>query len=230
MLLKDLWNLLEKQLFLTHSTEDLFNPYRDNDPLLDLPNGNQIRKQNLLNYINSFPKKPPVLVLGEAPGIKGCRFSGVPFTSEEQLCNKKLPFEGLQSSNKTVPYSENTATIFWKVMLPYYHKIFVWNCVPFHPHKKRQNKTNRKPTQKEITTFLPLLKEIISLLQPQFILAIGRNAEFALQAIEISPLYIRHPSHGGAKIFEEKIKNFFNTLSMKKSIIPPSLSSSYLFP
>lgn len=210
MILKNIWDFLEKRLLFFPSNSILFNHYRDNVPDLDLPDGNRIRLKNLYNYIFSFPQKPSVLIIGEAPGIKGCRFSGVPFTSERQLVEDKLPFKGHKSSQKTHPFSENTATIFWDIMLPYFPHFFIWNCIPFHPHESENYNVNRTPSKKEISSFAVITNSIIDILQPDKIIALGRNAEYMLKEIlNVSCIYIRHPSYGGKRKFQEMIKNLF---------------------
>ena len=41
-----------------------------------------IRKHNLLTYLTKMKSvNPRILLLGEAPGHKGCRLTGIPFTS-----------------------------------------------------------------------------------------------------------------------------------------------------
>jgi hypothetical protein len=209
MVLKKVWDFLEEQLLSYPSTSFLFNHYRDNISDLDLPHGNLIRLKNLYNYIQSFPQKPSILILGEAPGIKGCRFSGVPFTSERQLVENKLPFKGNQSSKKEVPFSENTATIFWNIMLPYFPYFFIWNCIPFHPHENGNYTVNRTPSKKEISCFTVITNRLIDILQPDKVIALGRNAEYMLKEIlNISCIYyVRHPSYGGKREFQAKIKN-----------------------
>lgn len=62
MFLNDIWNLFQKRIFPIQSTETLFNQYEDIDPIVDLPNVNIIRKQNLRNYLENFPERPPILV------------------------------------------------------------------------------------------------------------------------------------------------------------------------
>ena len=118
MIFKDLWNLFEMKIFPLQSTVELFNQYNDKDLNVDLPNADKIIRKNLLNYIKSFSEQPSIVIVGEAPGPWGCRFSGVPFTIEKQLCSGCLRFAGHQSSFNDSPYSENAATIFWRVMLP----------------------------------------------------------------------------------------------------------------
>lgn len=55
----------------------VFNPYSDNDPF------GAVRRKNLQIYLENMKiLKPKVLLVGEAPGYNGCRYSGIPFTSE----------------------------------------------------------------------------------------------------------------------------------------------------
>jgi len=220
-MLDDLWNLLENRLFLMPSTEKLFNQYKDVDPRVDLPNAHEIRRGNLMNYLRSFPGRPNILVVGEAAGPWGARFSGIPFTGEKQLCKHTMPFLGRQSSverplletKKEPPYTSQSAEIFWRVMKPRHPRFFVWDCVPFHPHPPNKILRIRNPTKKEISDFSGLLKEIIELLniKPGRIAAVGRKAECALKEIEVkeSIHYVRHPSRGGAREFERGIEKLF---------------------
>ncbi len=210
MVLDDLLRLLEEKVFSASVKGDiLFNQYNDRSPEIDLPNADEIRRENLKNYLLSFPRRPSVILIGEAPGWRGCRFSGVPFTSEFQLCDYSPPFMGNQSSNNNSPYKENTATIFWKYMRNYHPKFFTWNCLPFHPHKPDDLLSNRTPSREEIDAHLTLLSDIVTLLKPSQIIAVGKSAEHALKKIEIPCKYVRHPSRGGANEFRASMEQFF---------------------
>lgn len=212
MILENIWNFLKKKVFPSLSTEMLFNQYNDKDLSVDLPNADKIRRENLMSYLRSFSMRPYILVVGEAPGPWGCRFSGVPFTSETQLCNGDLPFAGRQSSINLSPYSENTATIFWNAMLPHHPKFFVWNCIPFHPHKRGKLLSIRNPTRVEVSICSNHLSGILSLVEPELIVAVGRKPELALNHIDASSIYVRHPSRGGANNFKTGIERIFNEL------------------
>lgn len=209
MVLNDVCNLLESKVFSVRPANLLFNQYRDRDSSVDLPQADEIRRENLINYLSCYPKWPSVLIVGEAPGPRGCRFSGVPFTSEALLCKGALPFIGRQSSINDLPYSENSAAIFWRVLLPYYPKFFIWNSVPFHPYKQDEILSVRNPTRGEICIYSDLLSEIISLIKPKRIVAVGKKAEFALQLKGFASICVRHPSHGGANEFRTDIKKIF---------------------
>lgn len=212
MLLKALWDIIEKEVFPAPSTPLLFNQYSDNDPDFDLPGGELIRRENLKNYISGFRKKPSVLVLGEAAGPWGARFSGIPFTGERQLLTGELPFGGRQSSAHEPPYLERSGSILWRTMLPYYPKFILWNTVPFLPHKKGLPLSIRTPSKEEALSSTDTLRKIIDYLRPELIAAVGRTAEHALGRLGVKSLYVRHPSNGGAKKFSEGIKKAFKSL------------------
>ncbi len=179
----------------------MINPYRDPIPGVDLPNADRLRRENLHNYLASITEWPRYLALGEAPGWRGCRFSGVPFTNEAQLVTGALPFSGSQTSLRASPYCEASATIFWRVMRPYHPRFLVWNCVPFHCHKSGEPLSNRSPTMAEIDDLTPLLARLISLLAPEQVIAIGKSARRALFQLGFHCLEVRHPSHGGSTEF-----------------------------
>src|SRR5262249_52738929 len=147
------WDFFADVVFQQPSTPTLFNPYGSLDLDLDRPDAVRIRRMNLRNYLGSFRIAPQILLVGEAPGPRGCRFSGVPFTSEWQLVSKVLPFTGEQSSRRPRPYKESSATTFWQAMRGREARVFTWNCVPFHPHGEGAPLSVRAPTREELKTF-----------------------------------------------------------------------------
>jgi uracil-DNA glycosylase len=204
MLLQPIWEWLQGDVFSlplqAGGPRPLFNPYRGIDPALDRPRADQIRRENLRRYFECFNRWPEVLVIGEAPGWRGCRFSGVPFTSEGQL-NGKLPFCGSPSSLGDRLHTEATATVFWQVMRNYHPDFLAWNSFPFHPHRPGEPLSNRTPSPAEFRLGEDLLRRLISLLQPRQVIAVGKSAQSVLYRLGISAYPLRHPGHGGAKYF-----------------------------
>ena len=198
--------LIAKILFSQPSSDYLFNPYSSVNPELDVPGANVIRQNNLQHYICDRTAQPKVLLLAEAPGPWGCRFTGVPITSEQQLLDPRFPVHGQQTSKGDAPHKEYSASIYWKILQPYHESIFTWNTVPFHPHYPGKPLTIRTPRQSEINQFLPLLKGMVELLSPKSILAVGRKAEKALTILGFETTYVRHPSQGGATLFAEGVQ------------------------
>ena len=220
MVLDDLWRLFEKRVLNGPSSARLFNQYRDHNARVDLSDAAEIRRKNLLGYFQSFKKRPPVILIGEAPGPWGCRFSGIPFTGERQLLTHALPFVGQQSSRekpllalrKRPPYISNSARLFWGTMLTYHPVFFVWNCVPYHPYADGSILSVRAPTTIEVLGYADILSDILSVLKPKRIIAVGRKAQLSLEHLRVRCEYVRHPSQGGAVKFKRGIKQVFKTL------------------
>jgi hypothetical protein len=183
MLLVNVWRLLEEQVFPFPSRIGLFNQFNESVVGLDVVDGHMIRRQNLKNYIASFKEWPSAIVIGEAPYVWGCRFSGIPFTSERQLCDNQLPFEGAQSSSGRRPHAEKAATVFRQTLSERSGEFFVWNCVPFFPYRQNNLLSKRAPAVHEIKLCSDLLKDLVEILEPKKIFAVGRKAEYALKLI-----------------------------------------------
>ena len=213
MLLLPVWEWLEAQVFslpeVVAGPKPRFNPYRGVNPAVDRPGADRIRRANLQRYLESFQAWPEALVIGEAPGWRGCRFSGVPFTSEAQLTGG-LPFCGASSSLGSQPHAEAAATIFWQVMQTYHPRFLVWNSLPLHLYQPGEPLSNRTPSQVEIRQAKAMLAALISLLQPRQLVAVGRCAAAAVQGLELAAVQVRHPSHGGAKAFAAGMRAIFD--------------------
>lgn len=200
-----LWKLFQTTVFPEPSTETLFNQYHDTNLSVDRITAPFIRQHNLEKYLHSLSDNPTTLVIGEAPGPWGCRFSGVPFTSEQQLCTHRLPLQGQQSSNTDTAYTSRSSQVFWNTMLQYHPHFLVWNAIPYHPHHHNNHLSVRNPTKTEIAAHQKQLIAVYVLVQPTLVIAIGRTAEYALNRAGIANHYVRHPSYGGATQFTKGI-------------------------
>jgi uracil-DNA glycosylase len=134
-------------------------------------------RERLVRYLESRAQAPVVLV-GEAPGYRGARVSGIPFTSERQLTGSGP--------------AEATATIVHRVLaeLGIEERVLLWNVVPTHPGTKS---SNRRPTRSEIAAGIRFVHLLAT---GRRAVAVGRLAQAACRALPV-----RHPSHGGAQAF-----------------------------
>ena len=189
----------------------MVNPYRDAGPL-DAPGAPALRRANLEAALDAVAAAAPggtpdVLVVAEAPGPWGCRFSGVPFTNERQLLDPGFPVTGAPTSERFAttgePVSEYSGTIYWGAMLPHWGRFWTWNAVPLHPHKAGQPLTIRTPGVREVRRWHGLLAGVVEAIGPRAVVAVGRKAEGALGAVGAGPTYVRHPSQGGATLFRQ---------------------------
>jgi uracil-DNA glycosylase len=137
----------------------------------------ELRRARLAEYLEA-KACAPLLLVGEAPGYRGTRVSGIPLTSERQLTGRGP--------------AEATATIVHRVLadLGVEDDTLLWNLVPTHPGTE---KSNRPPTRREIDEAAPFLEELAS---GRRVIAIGRLAHARLGGP-----YVRHPAHGGASAF-----------------------------
>ena len=101
-----------------------------------------LRRDRLARYLGER-HRAAVLLVGEAPGYRGARVSGLPFTSERQLTG-------------TGP-AEATATIVRRTLaeLGLEDEVVLWNLVPTHPGTVA---SNRPPTRSEIEQSEPFLR------------------------------------------------------------------------
>jgi uracil-DNA glycosylase len=217
MLLDDVWTLFEDALFDVPSTDTLFNPYHDAHDALGRPGAAQIRRDNLRRYLEAYPARPPLMLVAEAPGPWGCRFSGVPLTSEAQLLDPAHPLDGLASSRADEPHTEYSGSIFWRVLQPVFPHFFVWNSVPLHPHDAGAPLTIRTPRRSEVARWQPLLRDLLDGLAPERVVAVGRKAERALKEVDAAPTYVRHPSQGGAKTFEAGVTAIVEAMGLREA-------------
>jgi uracil-DNA glycosylase len=146
--------------------------------------GAAVRRERLAAYL-AARAGARLLLVGEAPGYRGARISGIPFTSERQLTG--------------FGPAEATATIVQRVLaeLGLSDLVLLWNVVPTHPGTAC---SNRPPTRTEVAAGRPFAEELA---RGRRIVAVGRLAAAALEAP-----YVRHPSHGGLAEFREGLLPF----------------------
>ena len=144
-----------------------------------------MRRARIDHYLASRADAP-VLLVGEAPGYRGARVSGIPFTSERQLTGSGP--------------AEATATIVQRVLaeLGLSEQVLLWNVVPTHPGTAT---SNRAPTRAEIAAGAVFAAELA---RGRRVVAVGRLAEGALGGASV-----RHPSRGGASQFRDGLTAFF---------------------
>ena len=184
-------------------TQDFTNLYQGNS------RESYIRRHNLKLYLNIMKEiNPSILLLGEAPGYKGCRLTGIPFTSERVLYDKDFfknqGFSFINNLNELE--SEISATIVWNELENYDVKPLIWNIFPFHPHEAGKIKTNRTPAKTELIIGKEFLKELLDIFNIKKIIALGRKPESQISDLGVDFVYIRHPANGGKKMFSEGLK------------------------
>jgi hypothetical protein len=184
-----------------------FNQYREANPELDRAHAAAARLKNLRSYLEAFAGARYILV-GEAAGYAGCRFSGIPFTCEAQLVapgqlSWAAEAEIALSSLSAKPWVERSATMVWET-LGERRDCLLWNAFPWHPLGSSGPLSNRPPGR-DVRDGMDALENLLSLLPSARPYAVGRVAQRALAAIGVPAPYIRHPSHGGRRGFRNGV-------------------------
>jgi hypothetical protein len=145
----------------------------------------------------------PYLLIGEAAGYAGCRFSGIPFTGEAQIMGHDcLPWArelNMEQSSLNGPWRERSGQIVWEAFAGR-TDCALWNTFPWHPYAGRPL-SNRRPTRSELNQATEVLRCALDLFQGAKVYAIGRVSEAKLRETGIQASYIRHPAHGGKPRF-----------------------------
>ncbi|MBL4682814.1 MAG: uracil-DNA glycosylase [Pseudomonadales bacterium] len=185
------------------NTSTVYNPYLIQD-----------FADNLEKYLRSMQKQKGrhILLVGEAPGYRGCRHTGIPFSSSYLFQNSHHPFISrlgkriqLHSESK-----ETTAQIVWDYLLKQELVPLFWNAYPFHPHLEGNELSNRSPKKAEIIKAMIFLKMLGEIFNVEKVASLGRAGSFAAENTfpHLSIRYIRHPSYGGKKDFVQGMNAF----------------------
>jgi uracil-DNA glycosylase len=183
----------------------VFNPYTES-----LPFG------NLQVYLQwHLISKADILLVGEAPGYKGCRITGIPFTSGHILAHSSLytPYRTWFQYTNIANCKENSASAVEELFQDdpeLLERCVMWNAFPFHPHVIDDPQSNRAPNALELELGKYFLIDLCKIFPFQKIIAVGNKAEKVLGEIEenlhIPRFLARHPSYGGKSEFLRQIK------------------------
>lgn len=183
---------------------DVFNPYADRCPLYDLKDAPMRRRRNLQGYLeHAIGCGALTMWVARDLGYRGGRRTGIAMTDEIHFERARQLLGGvhLERATKGPAVAERTAAVAWQVLSTLNRPVVLWNVFPFHPHVAEDPFSNRCHTRAEREATMPLFAALIELIQPQDIVAIGREAALALADVESPVSSVRHPSYGGQNEF-----------------------------
>ena len=175
----------------------LTNPY--------LGPGGRARTRNLERYLAFYAAQAPidVLLVLEAAGRNGSARTGVPATNLALAAEYPFPLAHDHASVPAPDRADNTSLRVWRSawsLNP--HRIACWNAVPWHPARFGHDRPPRAP---EVGAGLPVLRQVLALLRPTKVVAVGRTAEAALLAVGSVAPYVPHPAQDRYKEFVHRI-------------------------
>ncbi|TLM71355.1 uracil-DNA glycosylase [Pseudarthrobacter sp. NamB4] len=175
---------------------------------------NAQRRHNLELYLAEMQERSPqMLLLGEAPGFRGMRITGVPFTNRTMFQGQANSF-GLFGPGKgyTLPEdaagvaAEPTATVMWEVLAELQFLPLLWSACPWHTHVPGRPQSNRTPTAAEAKLGTPFWQQLVELFGIETVVAVGNVAHRSLLRSGMEVRKVRHPSHGGRSGFKRGLE------------------------
>lgn len=167
-----------------------------------------LRRANLRRYLLDMAgRQPRLLLLFEAPGYRGCAWTGIPVTSERIMLAGiarwglfGAAYEGLSGQPDGI--SEQSATILWAALEQYAEAPpLIWNTLPLHPQQPGRSQSNRSPRVSEQRLGLAALESLLAIYPIEEIGAVGRIAQRALDHLGCRYQLLRHPAQGGKTEF-----------------------------
>ena len=196
----------------------VFNPYRDVCPKYDIAEAPSIRRDNLANFLSFAMDAGNISIwVGRDLGYRGGRRTGIALTDELHLREISQIYPKMPEPRKSTRgpvMVERTASVFWRMIRQIEDSLFTWNVFPFHPHEEGNPFTNRCHTSHERKYVEPLFRELLNILRPTQIIAIGNDADNAIKGLGLPCVKVRHPSYGGIADFEKGVASLHKMKSL----------------
>jgi hypothetical protein len=186
--------------------------------------GNAVRRRNLELYLEEMlERSPAVLLLGEAPGFRGMRITGVPFTNRTMFQGPANSF-GLFGPGKgySLPAeaadvaAEPTATVMWDVLAELQFLPLLWSACPWHTHIPGKPQSNRTPTAVDARLGTPFWQSLAELFRVESVAAVGNVAHRSLLFSGVDAPKVRHPSHGGRAGFKRGLEELLSSGAIRR--------------
>ena len=197
--------------------ENTFNPYLHRCTVHDLDDAPVLRLQMLQSMLDvATEQEIDSIWIGRDLGYRGGRRTGLALTDDVHIFEYAKRWGlSIQRPTKGDVTVERTAAVIWSVLSQIEVPIFLWNVFPLHPHEPGNPFSNRPHNALERRKGEELLSQLIFLLKPRRLIAIGNDA--AQTACRLSDMHtviqVRHPSYGGQTQFLAQMCKLYNLQS-----------------
>ena len=202
--------------------DNTFNPYSDRCDKYDSEDAPNIRLTALWAMLNVAQEREiDSLWIGRDLGYRGGRRTGLALTDDRHIGKHAERWEiKIERATRGDVVVERTASVIWRVLSRLEGiNIFLWNVFPLHPHEPDSPFSNRTHNAGERDTGLSILYQLIGILNPRRLIAIGNDAEQAVSCVRSGQevVKVRHPSYGGQDQFIDGITNLY-TSQIRRSV------------
>ena len=194
--------------------EHTFNPYSDRCAVHDLDGAPHSRSQTLQSMLEAATQREiDSLWIGRDLGYRGGRRTGLALTDDVHVQTHAERWElSVERPTKGGEVAEQTAAVVWRVLSQIKIPVFLWNVFPLHPHEPGNPFSNRSHNARERRAGEEFLSELILLLKPCRLVAIGNDAARSARRLgnQQGVIQVRHPSYGGQTQFLTQISELYN--------------------
>ena len=194
--------------------ENTFNPYSDRCVVDDLDDAPRRRSESLRAMLEAAAEcSIDSIWIGRDLGYRGGRRTGLALTDDVHLhAHAQRWGVSVERPTRGEVVAERTAAVTWRVLSRIEVPVFLWNVFPLHPHEKNDPFSNRSHNARERRAGEELLVQLISLLRPRRLIAIGNDA--AVTAYRFAEHHqvakVRHPSYGGQTQFLRQLRELYD--------------------
>ncbi len=197
--------------------ENTFNPYSHQCTVHDLDDAPVLRLQMLQSMLEvATEQEIDSIWIGRDLGYRGGRRTGLALTDDVHIFEYAKRWGlSIQRPTKGDVTAERTAAVIWSVLSQIEVPVFLWNVFPLHPHEPDNPFSNRPHNALERRKGEELLSQLIFLLQPRRLIAIGNDAARTAHRLsdQLTVIQVRHPSYGGQTQFLERMCELYNLQS-----------------
>nr|VFJ52559.1 MAG: Uracil DNA glycosylase superfamily protein [Candidatus Kentron sp. FW] len=194
--------------------ENTFNPYSERCAVHDRENAPRLRSETLGAMLEAAGGYDiDSIWIGRDLGYRGGRRTGLALTDDVHSDAHGARWGiSVERPTKGRVVAERTAFIVWGILARVKAPIFLWNVFPLHPHEPDNPFTNRSHNPLERKAGEEFLAQLISLLRPSRLIAIGNDAELTAKHLsgQAKVIKVRHPSYGGQTRFLSQIADLYD--------------------